>query len=171
MLDHPVHLQRKSLCWRLFYHQQMCMRSGCIFIILCVIHCLYRLKPMVNAWWTFRFPNPYNYLLSPPINKRPCLGNHYSKCPKSVSLVGYLTYLLVLIFLGYVFFMLVSLISYMWIVNSLKREIIYYIFIPRMFSGKNTALQRAMLNGGGKISKHPLSARNCGKCFTFTEDT
>lgn len=93
-----------------------------------------------------QIPNPYNYLLSPPIYKRPCSGNHYSKCPKSVLLVGYLTYHLVLIFLGLYFFMFIFLISFTWIVKSLKGEINYYILIPRMFKSKKSALQRALLN-------------------------
>lgn len=86
-------------------------------------------------------------------------------------LVGYLTYHLVLIFLGLYFFMFIFLISFTWIVKSLKGEINYYILIPRMFKSKKSALQRALLNRKKKkIIRHPFSARNCGKCFTFIED-
>lgn len=71
-----------------------------------------------------------------------------------MPLVGHITYHLVLIFLSYIYiFMFIFLISFIWTINSLKRQIIHHILIPRIFKSKNNVLQRALLNreneGGG----------------------
>lgn len=138
VLDHPTHLQGRLLKAALPPR-----KVSALGVYIYSIN-TYSLKPRVNARWAFGFLNSCNALLFPPLYKRPCHGNHYSKCPKPVPPGEHLIYHFALIFFGYIFFTFIFLISFVWIANPLKREIMYHILMPRMFRSKKSAWQRAL---------------------------